>query len=346
MSVVETPATEAELVAIVTQAAAARRPVRVGRPSRSRHRRGPEILIDLSRYQRPLHLDGDAGEATFEAGITLRRLAWVLSSWGLTTRNGGRDPAQALGAAVSVGAHGSAARLGSLATEVTGMRLVTPGGEVVVCSAAEEPEIFDAARIGLGALGVISTVTVLVELGFNLRSAASSVPLDEAIDRFDAYADGNDYVELSWLPGRDRARVMTANRSDDRPDAKAVDRCYRWWNRRRLPAPRLSYAFARHDSGRALTRARELSAGQRSALPFPIEVSVTAGDDLPLSPTQGQPSLFIAGVAGLDGRPEWGGPHGASEASLRARYPRWDEWQAVRERLDPQRCFAHNSGHG
>lgn len=346
MSVVETPATEAELVAIVAQASAAARPVRVGRPSRTRHRRGPEILIDLAHYQRPLRLDHEAGEATFEAGITLRRLAWVLSAWGFTMRNSGRDPAQSLGAAISVGAHGSAADLGVLATEVTGMRLVTPSGEVVDCSAAEEPEIFDAARIGLGALGVISTVTVRVEPGFNLRSAVSSVPLEEAVDRIDAYADGNDYVELSWLPGRERARVMTANRTHDRPDGKAVDRCYRWWNRRRLPAPRLSYAFAGQDSGRALTRARELSAGQRNALPFPIEVSVTAADDLPLSPTQGQPSLFIAGVAGLDGRPQWGGPHGASDASLRAWYPRWDEWQTVRDRLDPQRCFAHNSGHG
>ncbi|MGH9124911.1 MAG: D-arabinono-1,4-lactone oxidase [Acidimicrobiales bacterium] len=346
MSVVETPATEVELVAIIRQAAALHRPVRVGHPTRTRHRRGREILIDLSGYRRAVRIDREAGWATFEAGTPLWLVDHTLGCWGLSRENGSRDPTQSLGAAVSLGAHGSAARMGGLVTQVTALRLITPAGELLDCSTAEEPEIFDAARIGLGAFGVISTVTLRCQPGFNLRASTFRTPLGEAIDGFDGYADTNDYCELSWLPGRAKAKVMVANRTDDPPDGRAVGRSYRWWNRRRMPPPPLAYAVARHDWARAARRARELSAGRRGALLFPVEVSVSAGDALAMSPTQGDASVYISGVAGLDGRPQWGGPHGMSEAALRARYPRWDEWQAVRERLDPDRAFAHNRGQG
>jgi hypothetical protein len=73
---------------------------------------------------------------------------------------------------------------------------------------------------------------------------------------------------------------------------------------------------------------------------------VTAGDDIPLSPAEGRPSIYVAGVAGLGGRPQWGSPHGLTTAALRALYPRWDEWQAVRDRLDPDRRIIQTSGQG
>ncbi len=345
--VIEQPRTEAELVAIVSQAAAAGRPVRtVGRARRSRLLRGEEILVDLAAYRRVQRVDRERGTATVEAGISLRELGIALGSWGLSMENGGRRPGQTLGAAVSLGAHGSSATHGSLATEVTAMRLVTPSGAIVNCSAEEEPEIFDAARVGLGALGVISTITLRCQRGFNLRSEVTSLGLDEALAAFDAYADGHEYFEMSWLPGRDRARVVTADRTDEPADGGAVDRGYRWFNRRRIWPAKVAYAFARPASGPALQRARELSAGSRVAPLFPIEVSVSAGDDIALSPAYGQPSVYIAGVAGLAGRPEWGSAHGLGPDALRALYPRWDEWQAVRDRLDPTRRFAQSRGQG
>jgi L-gulonolactone oxidase len=233
-----------------------------------------------------------------------------------------------------------------VATQVTGLRLVTPDGSIVDCSSVEEPEIFNAARVGLGALGVISTVTLRCQPGFNVRTEVVRPSLRQALARFDAYADGNDYFELSWLPGRDRARVVTANRTDEPADGHGVDRCYRWWNRRRIWPPQIEVSVARHGAANALRRARELSAISRAALPFPIEISVSAGDDLPLSPAEGRSSVFIAGVAGLDGRPRWGSAHGRSAAALRALYPRWDEWQAVRDRLDPDRRFVQTRGQG
>jgi FAD/FMN-containing dehydrogenase len=346
-AVIERPPTEAELVAIVTRAAELRRPIRIlGRPARKAPRNGEQVLVDLAAYGRALLIDPERGEATFQAGISLRHLGVTLGSWGLTMENGGRAPDQTLGAAVSLGAHGTGASQGGVATQVNALRLITPEGAIVDCSAREEPDVFNAARVGLGALGVISTVTLRVQPGFNLRARVATVDLDEALVRFESYAAGNDHFELAWLPGRDRARVITANRTEEPADGGAVDRSYRWWNRRRIWPPLIECSFGPGESAAALRRARELSAVRHLGSLFPIEVSVSAGDDIALSPAQGRPSVFIAGVAGLGGRPQWGSAHGLSPAALQAMYPKWEEWQAVRDRLDPQRRFAHSSGQG
>lgn len=342
-ALIERPPTEAELVAIVRRAAAERRAVAVGGGTGSAG--GDAVLIDLSGYDRVLRVDRDNGEATIEAGISVRALGITLGSWGLSLENGGRDPRQSLGAAVSLGAHGTGAAYGGLATQVTALRLVTPDGQIVRCSATEEPEIFNAARVGLGALGVISTMTMRCQPGFNLRVDTRSVDLDGALADFDALADGNDHFEVSWLSGRHRAKVTTANRTDEAADGRAVDRGYRWFNRRRITRCAVEFSLARTESSAALRRAREQGGGSRWAAPFPIVVSVTAGDDIPLSPAEGRASVYIAGVAGMDGRRQWGtGP--ADVASQRARYPRFCEWQAVRDRLDPDGRFAQTSGQG
>lgn len=335
-------------MAIVRQAAELGRAVRLVPPIRRKPRwagrwDSPEIQIDLGHYRRLVRVDREQGRATVQAGVSMASLGVALGSWGLSMENGSRDRGQSLGAAISLGAHGSGARYGSVATTVSALRLIAADGTVIDCSDQEEPEIFNAARVGLGSLGVISEVTVRCEPGFNLRASGVSMAIDEALAGFDALAAGHDHVELSWLPGQRRARVVTADRSDEPADADTVHRSYRWFNRRRIWPPTLSYAFAHPDSGPALRRARALTASRRVAPLFPIEVSVTAGDDLPLSPTQGHPTVFVAGVAGLGGRPEWGGPHGLTTDALRALYPRWQEWAAVRDRLDPRHRFAQAS---
>jgi hypothetical protein len=321
---VELPRTEAELATIVKQAA--------GRA---------DVTIALSAYGRLLRVDRDEGVATAEAGISLRDLSIALGSWGLSMENGGGRPAQELGAAVSLGSHATGASYGILATQVAALRLVTPSGTVVSCSAEEEPDLFDTARVGFGALGVISTVTVRCQPGFNLRVRSRTLDLDRAIVEFDAWADGNDHFQLSWRPGRSRARAVTANRTEEPADGAAVDRGYRWFNRRQRRHSPVEFSYPRSDAASALDEARARAAAgvHRWAPPSLVVVSVTAGDDLPLSPTQGRSSVFIAGVAGLDGRPPWA-------ASQRAWYPRTDEWEAARDRLDPDRRFSQSSGQG
>ncbi len=336
----ERPPTEAELVAVVKQAAAGGRRVRVG------HSAEPDVVaIDLANYDRLVRVDREAGSATVEAGISLRALSIALGSWGLSLESGGGHPAQSLGAAISIGAHGTGARYGGLATQVVALRLVAPDGSVIACSATAEPEVFAAARVGLGALGVISTITLRCQPGFNLRVVTETMDLDQALAGFDTVADAHDHVELEWAAGRGTAQVTTADRTEAPADGAAVDRGYRWFIRRRKRRRVVEYSFDREAAIPALRRARELAAARRRGPHFPVVVSVTAGDDIPLSPAQGRPSVYIAGVAGLDGgRPQWGS--GVRPEEVAAQYPRYRDWEAVRDRLDPQRRFTQTNGQG
>ena len=92
---------------------------------------------------------------------------------------------------------------------------------------------------------------------------------------------------------------------------------------------------------------------------FPVEVRVSAADDIPLSTGFGRPSGWIAvhqyrgapyeeyfGVVEriMDehgGRPHWGKLHGQRASTLQERYPQWADFQAARDRLDPGRTFAN-----
>ncbi|MBR0834270.1 FAD-binding protein [Bradyrhizobium manausense] len=74
----------------------------------------------------------------------------------------------ALGGAIATSAHGSGTGFGSLSSYVTGLTLVTPRGELVECSASKNSDIFNAARVSLGALGIITRVRLKNERSLNL----------------------------------------------------------------------------------------------------------------------------------------------------------------------------------
>src|SRR5690606_29696296 len=114
------------------------------------------ILLNLDRHRDILAIDADAGTVTVEAGIRLEDLNTALARSGLGLPVLGSVSAQSIAGAISTGTHGSGARFGNLASAVRALRLVTADGRVLELDAASEPELFSAARIGLGALGVVS----------------------------------------------------------------------------------------------------------------------------------------------------------------------------------------------
>ena len=92
------------------------------------------------------------------------------------------------------------ATLTGLAGQVLALELVLADGSVVHCSRDEDPELFDAARVSVGALGVITQVTLQAVPSFELRAVESSVPLDQLLAELDSYVDGHDHFEFYWFP--------------------------------------------------------------------------------------------------------------------------------------------------
>jgi len=199
---IERPATEQGLVRIVKQAAAAGQRVKVVGSGHSFT--GIALtngrLVKLDDYGRVLSIDREKQTATVQAGITIARLSQQLDKQGLALENLGDINYQSISGAISTATHGTGRALGGIATQVTALRLITGDGSIVDCSADKEPHIFSAARVGLGALGIISTVTLRCVKAFNLRAVEMPERVDQVLERLDENIEGNDHFEFFWVP--------------------------------------------------------------------------------------------------------------------------------------------------
>src|SRR5690606_29323707 len=132
--------------------------------------------------------------------------------FGLAMTNLGDIDRQTLSGAISTGTHGTGARLGGLATQVLGLELVLADGSVVTCSPNERPKMFEAARLGLGALGVVTGVTLQCSPAFRLHAVEAPMPFGRVLDELDQLADDNDHFEFYWFPHTKVALTKRNNR--------------------------------------------------------------------------------------------------------------------------------------
>jgi FAD-linked oxidoreductase len=182
--------------------------------------------LELSGWTGVVTADPGAGLVTVRSGTTIRELNAALDALGLAMPNLGDIDAQTIAGAISTGTHGTGARLGGIATAVAALELVLADGSVASCSAERHPDLFTAARVGLGALGVIAAVTLTCVPSFDLAADERPMPLGEVLERFDEFAAGNDHFEFYWFPYGKNALVKR-NRRIPEPDA-GPGRMPRW----------------------------------------------------------------------------------------------------------------------
>ncbi len=352
-------------------------------------------------------VDREAMTVTALAGTPLHLLNTGLEALGLSLHNMGDIDQQTVAGAISTGTHGTGGLVASLSAQVAGLDLVTGDGSLLRTTEAENPEVLAAARVGLGALGIITAVTFRVEPLFTLEADEAPMSWDEALGCFDQLVEDNHHFEMYWFPHTDRMLTKRDNRTVD--DAEPLSRARAWLDDEllsntifgwvnalgnRVPAlvPRLNelsgralsarrfsdvphkvftsprrvvfremeYAVPREAGLEALREVRRLIEAAGWRISFPVEVRVAPADDIALSTAFGRASTYLAfhvnqrtdhrayfeGVEevlrGHDGRPHWGKLHTRSAADLAPAYPRWAEFQALRERLDPDRVF-HNA---
>jgi FAD-linked oxidoreductase len=170
------------------------------------------VALDLSGWTGIIGADLDSGLVTVRSGTTIRELNAALDALGLAMANLGDIDAQTVAGAISTGTHGTGAGLGGIATQVAGLELVLADGSVVACSADERPDLFSAARVSVGALGVLSTVTLQCVPAFTLAADERPMPLDEVLGRFGEFAAHNDHFEFYWFPYGRNALLKRNNR--------------------------------------------------------------------------------------------------------------------------------------
>lgn len=159
-----------------------------------------DVQITLEAGGAPVDIDTETGLAEVPAGLELHRLNRLLWKSGLSMQNLGDIEAQTVAGAISTGTHGTGARKQGLAAQVRALEMVLGDGDIITCSPEQNPDLFCAARVGLGALGVMTRVTLQCEPAYYLEAAETGMPLDEVLNRLDEFADTTDHFEFFWFP--------------------------------------------------------------------------------------------------------------------------------------------------
>jgi FAD-linked oxidoreductase len=360
------------------------------------------IMLRPSALTGVTSVTGD--RVTVLAGTPVRVLNSLLADRGLALANMGDITEQTVAGAIQTGTHGTGRDSGGLADQVVALELVLADGSVVTAGPGED--LFDAARVGLGALGVLTSVTFRVEPAFLLRNRRRRMTLSGILDSLDSLTSENEHLDFFWLPHTDACLVKTNNRDPGpaRPpgavkhwldnvllentlfgaacavgarfpglipringvsaaalgESEAVDASYKiFTSRRDVRFLEMEYAVPREHLGQALRETRELVERMGWRITFPVEVRVTPPGTAWLSTSYGRQSAYIAchmyrptpnpayfaGVeeimTRLDGRPHWGKLHTRDAAYLEKVYPRFADFVALRDRLDPGRLFGN-----
>ncbi|WP_327343205.1 D-arabinono-1,4-lactone oxidase [Streptomyces europaeiscabiei] len=361
----------------------------------------PQLLTGIRK------IDREAMTVTVAAGTPLKRLNMALAREGLSLTNMGDIMEQTVSGATSTGTHGTGRDSASIAAQIRGLELVTADGSILTCSATENPDVFAAARVGIGALGIVTAITFAVEPIFLLTAREEPMPFEKVLAEFDELHAENEHFEFYWFPHTGSTNTKRNNRSAG-PE-KPVPQLNSWfedeflsngvfqvanWVGQAVPAtiPTIAQISSRALSARTYTdipykvftsprrvrfvemefavprealvdTLRELKAMvDRSKLrvSFPVEVRTAPADDITLSTASGRESAYVAVhmfkgtpyqayftaaeriFAAHEGRPHWGKVHTRDMDYFAKVYPRFGEFTALRDRLDPERRFQND----
>ncbi|MEK6276673.1 MAG: D-arabinono-1,4-lactone oxidase [Actinomycetota bacterium] len=403
---VERPRSREQLAEVVRAAADAGRTVHVAGSGHSftEAAKSDDVMVQIEALNRVLDSDSDSGLVKVEAGIVLADLNEALQQRGLAMENLGDIDRQTIAGAISTGTHGTGAKLRNISAQVEAMELITADGELQALTAESSAEELLAARVSIGALGAIYSVTLRCVPSFTLHRVDEPRPLSEVVSTFDRLADANDHFEFFVFPYTEKALTLRRNRSDRSPEPRGrarawlsdvlventlgdlasrlgrrftgliprltryaaagisqgerLDRSYRIFaNERRIRFTEMEYGIPREHGAEAVPRVLDWIRSNRYPVGFPIECRVVAPDDALLSPSHERETVYIAvhQYRGMEwrpyfeaveaimneygGRPHWGKRHFHTHETLAERYPRWADFAAVRDRLDPDRTF-------
>lgn len=366
---VAVPTTEAEVAALVTRAARDGHTVRVAGTGHSFVPlcASDGLLLSLDGLQGVVAADPAAGLATVWAGSKIWQLGPLLRAHGLAMANMGDIDRQAIAGAVNTGTHGTGRGLGSISTQVAGLRLVTGEGGLLDLTAASEPEILDCARVALGAFGVLTQITLRVLPAYRLHERKWEEPFDDCMARLDAHVAATRHFEYFWRPGTDRCEMKALHPTEAAPESVAGREGERiGWSDEIFPSERnnkfneTEFALPAAAGPDCIREIRALMQTRHQDVQWPIEYRTLAADEIPLSPAQGRATVtisvhqaaelpyagFFADVEAIfrnhRGRPHWGKHHTHRAAELRALYPQWERFQTLRRRVDPRGRFLND----
>lgn len=210
------PSTEEELIELIKRANRENRKIRVVGSYHSWTHLvvAEDILISLDNWQGVVHLDKENGWAEVKAGTKLHRLTNELHQVGYALENLGDIDVQSVAGALSTGTHGTGKNFGTLATQLLEITIITGNGDLITCSESQNVEIFKAAQISMGALGIISRIKLKIVPQYKLEYVSKLGYLDDMIDNFHKYNSENRNYEFYWFPHTNKVQLKLVNKTD------------------------------------------------------------------------------------------------------------------------------------
>ena len=172
-------------------------------------------MVRLESLSGILNVDRAKCQVTVGAGTRLSDLNTLLHSEGLALANLGDIAYQTVAGAISTSTHGTGKALTGLAGQVIAMKLINGQGEIIECSKSVNPQIFDVARVSVGALGIITEYTLQAVPSFRLRALEQPMRLDDVLENAHDLASTNDHFEFFWIPHTKWALTKRNNRTED-----------------------------------------------------------------------------------------------------------------------------------
>lgn len=178
-----------------------------------------EWLVNLDKFNKFLEekpsSDGKYTDVTAQSGMRVYQLNELLASKGLALQSLGSISEQSLAGIISTGTHGSSQYHGLVSSQVVNLKLINGMGELVSCSSTENPDIFKAACLSLGKIGLITEVTFRAVPKFQLKSVQEVINIDTLIEKFDSIWTSDEFIRVWWFPYTKKCILWRASKSTD-----------------------------------------------------------------------------------------------------------------------------------
>jgi FAD/FMN-containing dehydrogenase len=377
---IERPGSIAEVQELVAEAARAGQRVRVAGAG---HSFVPAcatdgLLLDLSDLNGVTEIDPGRQRATILAGTRIHQIGAPLFEAGLAVANQGDIDVQAIAGAIGTGTHGTGRAFGSFSSNLVACEIVTASGELVTIDESDR-ETLRAARVALGTLGVMVSVTLQLVPAYKLRRRSFPLSWAEARTQWPETEAASRNPEFWWIPPLDTYVFKVFTETDEEPTGTPPAPTYppgtieRYlppdgvdWAWRVYPAVRehrfveMEYTFAIERGLDAFAAVQDAMLARHPEVKWAVEFRTHAAEDAFLSVTQGADAVTIsvhdaaenphweffreAGriFRGFDGRPHWGKLNFLEPAEWRACFPLLERFTAVRRRLDPTGIFLND----
>lgn len=365
-----------------------------------------DIYINTDQLQGLISADAALKRARVQGGTKIRTLGKLLFDHQMAQENLGDIDSQSIAGATATGTHGTGLAFGGISTQIAAMTLINGRGEKVSCSETENSQIFKAAQLSLGLLGIVTEIELKTVSPYVLEFTSGKEHIDSILEHFDTYNEQHRNFEFYWFPYSAIAETKFSNTvfnhpPESHPLGKFMDNilenhlfsmisfptrylpflakpicklCATFvststkvdWSHQVYAMPR-TVKFHEMEYNIPYECFRDVKkecirAFRKHQFPthFPTESRFGKADDIFLSPSYDRKSAYIAFhvyrgteykkyfktmediCLAYGGRPHWGKMHNQTARFFEKAYPKWSEFLAVRQQMDPDGVFLND----